>query len=100
MLLIIINKSKSVTLNALLNGHVDSLTVFIQVKSVPERTIFNRFPTKAVLNGLKSNRRSFNPSCLQFRFDYNCLFPLVLVEGRDAKEAQEKAEKKKLEDCL
>ena len=89
-----------VSLNTLLNSHVDSLTMFIQVKFLPERTIFSRFPAKVILSGLNSNCWSFNPSCLQFRFDYNCLFPLVLVEGRDAKEAQEKAEKKKLKNCL
>ena len=93
--------NSGVIVNALVNSHVDSLAMFIQFKVLPVIGFSsNRFPSQVIMSGLKSDCRGFNPICVQLRFDNDRLFLLVLDEGGNAKEGEEKKEEKNLENCL
>ena len=88
-------------MNPLVNSHVDSLALFIQFKVLPVIGFSsNGFPSQVIMSGLKSDCRSFNPICVQLRFDNDRLFLLVLGEGGDAKEGEENKEENNLENCL
>ena len=88
-------------MNALVNSHVDSLAMFIQFKVLPVIGFASDgFPSQVIVSGLKSDCRSFNPICVQLRFDNDRLFLLVLGEGGDAKEGEKQKEENNLENCL
>ena len=72
-----------------------------QIKILPKLVFFDRFPSQRVACGLEGDSRGFNPvACLWLGLEDNDLFPLILLEGRDAKEGEEKTEKKKLKETL
>ena len=72
-----------------------------QIKRLPKQVFFNRFPPKRVAFGKNGDCRRHDPVVdLGLRLEDDNLLPLILVEGRDAKEGEEKTEEKKLKECL
>lgn len=72
-----------------------------QIKRLPKLVFFNRFPSKRVAFGKNGDCRRHDPVVdLGLRLEDDNLLPLILVEGRDAKEGEEKTEEKKLKECL